>query len=136
MIDRGPRQAWGLLVSIATDDPDVLDPLRVEGRYRKWLGPTSGFDFALGLTRNQGYYYSDGTYGIEREVQLRGLTAAVGIEQGFLGIDARVDLLRGGGESENAVFLGARAGGYTGPVAAVALAVGFLGLMMLAYSGG
>lgn len=136
MINRGPREAWGLLASISTNDPDALDPLRVEGRYRKWLGSTSGLDLALGLTRNRGYYYSDGTYGTEREVQLRGLTAAVGIEQGFIGIDARVDFLRGGGESDRAVFMGVRAGSYAGPVTALALVAGFVGLMMVAYSGG
>ena len=132
MINRGPAAAWGVLVSFSTDDPDQLGLLRAEGRYRKWLGSTSGIDIALGLTQKSEWY------GLNPEVpvQLRGLTAAVGIEQALLGLHARVDVLRGGGESEQTLFAGVRAGGYAGPLSVVTLVVGFFGLMAMAYSGG
>ena len=130
MVNRGSSEAWGLLVSVSTDDPDVLGLLRSELRYRKWLGATSGLDLALGATGTRAYNE------VGDEVRMRGVTAAAGIDQGLLGVHARVDLLQGGGQSEQAVFAGVKVGGYAGPVAAVVLVVGFFGLMMLAYSGG
>ena len=130
MINRGRAEAWGVLFSIFTDDPDQLSLLRAEGRYRKWIGSASGIDLALGLTQHSGYDRFDA------EVERRGVTAAVGIQQGLLGVHGRVDLLRAGGETESAAFVGVGLGGYAGPLAAAGLVVGFIGLFAIAMSGG
>ena len=129
MINRGRSEAWGFLASISTDDPDVVGPLRAEMRYRKWLGSRSGIDAAVGLTRTRAYDE------MGNEVQLSGPTAAVSVQQGLLGVHARVDLLQGDGQSEQAVFAGVSAGGVAGPLSAAALVVGFYTLLMIAYSG-
>ncbi len=131
MINRGPAAAWGVLVSISTDDPDEIGLLRAEGRYRKWLGSTSGIDLAIGLTQKSEWYELNPG----RQVQLRGLTAAAGIEQGLLGLHARVDVVRGGGQSQQTVYAGVRTGGYAGLVSAATLVVGFIALFAMTYSG-
>ena len=131
MINHGPRSAWGILASYSTDDPDEIAPLRIEGRYRKWLGSSAGLDLGLGFT--QGDIYDESGNGT---IRLRGLTAAVGIEQGLIGVDGRVDLMRGGGDTEVATYVGVTAGGVAGPIAAATLVVGFFALFALTYSGG
>ena len=65
-----------------------------------------------------------------------GLTTSASVDYGLIGARARVDLLRGGGESEQVVSGGVHLGGFAGPLTAVTLVVGFFALFALAYSGG
>ena len=129
MLNRGPNEAWGLLLSSSALDNSSL--LRLEGRYRRWLGSAAGVDLALGLTQQRMY-----TGGEAGEALLRGLTTGASIEYGLVGLDARVDLMRGGGETEAASSVGIRVGGYAAPLTATVVVVGFFALFALAYSGG
>ena len=126
MINRGPTSAWGILGSYSTDDPDEIAPLRIEGRYRRWLGSSAGLELGLGFT--QANIYDDSGNAL---IGLRGLTAALGIEQGLFGVNGRVDLMRGGGDTEVATYVGVTAGGAAGPIAAATLVVGFFALFAM-----
>jgi hypothetical protein len=118
MRNRGPRTAWGGLLGLTTDHPEGLGLLRLEGRHRRWLGDQAGLDFGLGLA--QQYVYSES--GVP-DVRARGVTLGVGFDYTYAGVDARVDLLSGGGRSEHAAFVGVHTSSYAAPVAASALAV-------------
>jgi hypothetical protein len=65
-----------------------------------------------------------------------GLTTGASVDYGLIGAHTRVELLRGGGESEEVVSGGLHLGGYAGPLGVVVLVAGFFGLLALAYSGG
>lgn len=116
MRNRGPSTALGGLVGISTDDPEVFGLLRADGRYRRWTGSGAGVDVGLGLA--QKWVYSE--FGAQ-DVRARGLTAGIGFDLGYVGVDARIDRLRGGGRSQDGAFVGVHAGSQAAPAAAGAL---------------
>ena len=122
MRNRGTSSALGGLMAVSTDDPEGLGLLRVEGRYRRWLGSRAGVDVGLGLA--QKWVYSEN--GMDENVRARGLTAGVGLDFGYAGVDARIDRLRGGGRSRNGAFVGVHAGSQLGTAAAGVAAVATL----------
>lgn len=105
MRNRGPSTALGGLLAFTTDHPEGLGLLRGEGRYRRWIGSRTGVDVGLGLAQ-QWVYSRDGV----EDVRAVGFTAGVGLDFQFIGVDARIDRLRGGGRSRNGAFVGVHAG--------------------------
>ena len=118
MKNRGATDAFGGLVSIATQYRDGIGPLRAEGRYRRWIGDGTGVDFGLGVAQR----WVDTESGAP-DVRARGLTAGIGLDVGYAGIDARVDALRGGGRTRSGAFVGVHAGAQAGPTAAAVVAI-------------
>jgi hypothetical protein len=120
MVNRGTSVAWGgVLAGAAGDDPEAFS-LRAEGRYRRWIGPTRGIDLSAGVATKPVQTP------LREPVRAHGITAAIGVERGFVRADARIDALYGGGRPRGAVLVGVRFGSYAAPVAAFALtAVGF-----------
>lgn len=130
MRNRGSSTALGGLVAISTDDPEVFGLLRAEGRYRRWVGSGAGIDVGLGLAQKS--VYSDPCCDY---VRARGLTAGIGFDLGYVGVDARIDRLRGGGRSQNGAFVGVHAGSQAAPAAAGAL-VTVWAIAVIAYLSG
>ena len=119
MINRGPSDAVGLLASVM-QGPAPSGPTRVEGRYRRWLGGRTGLDLTLGYAQhNVGEFRGP-------DVWLRGVTAAAAIEHRMLGIESRVDRVRGGGRMETSASVGARVGGPAAPLTALAAYIGLI----------
>jgi hypothetical protein len=117
MVNRGPSVAWGgLLAGAAGDHPEDFS-LRAEARYRKWIGPTRGIDLSAGVATKPV------DTPLREPVRAHGLTAAVGVERGFVRAEARIDALYGGGRPRGAALVGVRFGSYAAPVAALALTV-------------
>jgi hypothetical protein len=118
MANRGANAALGgLLSASAGDEPEGSGLLRAEGRYRKWIGPTRGIDFSVGITQKLV------RTPFREPVRAQGLTAAVGVDQGLVGADVRVDALYGGARPRGAALVGIRFGSYAAPVAILAQAV-------------
>jgi hypothetical protein len=122
MANRGPDNALGLVVAIMTDYR--APAFRLESRYRRWLGPTKGLDLAAGIVRKP---LRDDTQGAIRHAV--GLTAAIGVERGYFGADARVDWLRDNGRPVVGGFVGLRAGSRAAPVATAAVTLAILALL-------
>jgi hypothetical protein len=122
MVNRSDNQALGLLASVgAADDPEGFSPVRIELRQRRWRGESGGVDLAIGLAQKR----VRSNAGVD-DLTAHGVTAAIGVEQGVLGADARVDWLRVNGQSRRGAFVGVRAGSYAAPITTVVLAVVFV----------
>ena len=126
MVNRGPHQAVGVTVSMLNGDL----PGRIEGRYRRWLGPDMGLDVSTGAMRAM-IRGEDGS----NTIPIHGLTGSVGLSGPHIGADARFDLARSRGRTVGATYLTVRTGGHT---AAIVTAIGFaafVGLLFLAFQG-
>ena len=100
MFNRGPKSAVGAVVGV-TADADGPVVLRAEGRYRRWLGSRTGLDISAGFAQNN-------VPALEPdEIRARGITAGIGLEHRWLGIDAHVDWLNADGRPRRATFVGA-----------------------------
>ena len=130
MRNRGTSSALGGLLAVSTDDATGFDVRRAEGRYRRWIGTRAGVDVGLGLAQKWVYSEID-----DKDVRARGLTAGLGVNVGYIGVDARIDALRGGGQPRNAAFLGVHANSQAASIAMGALALATLALF-LAWTGG
>ena len=65
------------------------------------------------------------------DTRARGITAGIGIDHRILGVDARIDWLKGAGEPRRAALLGAHTSSYaTGVVYAVGTILGMIGLVV------
>ena len=128
MVNRGPKQAVGLTLSMLNADL----PGRIEARYRRWLDPDLGLDVSAGAMRGaiRGAYDPD-------QAALRGLTTSMGISGAYIGADLRLDLARSStGRTVAATYFTARTGGRGAAIATAAGFALFMGLLYLAYSGG
>src|SRR5688572_27812734 len=130
MSNRGTSSALGGVLAVSTDDATGFDLRRVEGRYRRWVSSRTGVDVGLGLAQKWVYSEID-----DKDVRARGLTAGLGVNVGYIGVDARIDALRGGGQPRNAAFLGVHANSQAASIAMGALALATLALF-LAWTGG
>jgi hypothetical protein len=120
--------AFGFTGSLLMGQPSA----RIEARFRRWLAPDYGVDVSGGIA-------SGSVRGLDewKTTGARGVTAAVGISNTWIGADARVDLLRtGDGRTVHASYVGFRAGSQAGPIVAVAGFALLAGLFYLATSGG
>jgi len=130
MSNRGTSSALGGVLVVGTDDATGFDARRIEGRYRRWIGGRAGVDVGLGLAQKWVYSEID-----DKDVRARGLTVGLGLNRGYIGVDARIEALSGGGRARNAAFMGVHANSQAASIAMGALALAALGLF-LAWTGG
>jgi hypothetical protein len=117
MVNRGQNSAIGGTVSVDNRDPNGVVPSRLELRYRRWR-EKAGVDVSGGVTQYARHGQRSG----------QGLTAAAGLELGYVGIDARVDVLKSGDRAMVGGFVGGKATSLAAPLV-VAGAVAFIIIM-------
>lgn len=133
MLNRSDSSAIGGLLTWDVDRGWAA-PARGEARYRKWMG-IRGLDISGGVAHRglQGEG-TTGPGGTSQLVRAWGPTAAVGMDFGYIGGDARVEVLRGDNRTLVGGFLGARATSAGAPVAVVG-ALAFI-VALVATTGG
>ena len=92
--------------------------LRAEARYRRWIGDWAGVDVGFGVAQRRLEPETGNT-----DVRARGLTAGVGLDFPYVGMDFRIDALRGGGRSRTGSFVGIHANSQAAPSAAIVGAI-------------
>jgi hypothetical protein len=121
MSNRGTDHALGLTASLAAEDDRYgFGTTRLETRYRKWYSHGAAVDLSAGLSRKA---IDDSLW---HRANAAGITTAVGISNTYLGIDARVDLLRGDGRFLHGASVGVRAGSQMALPAGALVLVGFV----------
>ena len=125
MYNHRPRGAVGAVFSFTAGEYG-LELYRAEGRYRRWVGSHTGIDLGVGFTRE----LVPAGPGLD-DIRAHGITGGIGVEYRWIGIDARLDWLHGGGRARRATMIGAHtSSGGTGIVWAVGTALGIIALIM------
>ena len=99
---------------------------RGEVRYRRW----SSSDFALQATGGVVHWAVPGTTS-NRAEPATGVTGSVGVDRGWIGVDARLDFLQASGRQISAFSVGAHIG--ERPARAVLATAFALGLLLLSH---
>ena len=107
MFNYQPKAAVGALAVFAPDPYNGWFLLRSEARHRLWIGRRTGIDVGVGFAQE---WVPVGTE--MDDIKARGISGAIGIEHGIIGIDARVNWLKSGGESHHAGLVGVRTSSY------------------------
>jgi hypothetical protein len=107
MFNYQPKVAVGALAVFAPDPYNGWFLLRSEARHRLWIGNRTGIDLGVGFAQAWVPVGSD-----MDDIKARGISGAIGIEHGIIGIDARVDWLNAGGEPRRVGLVGVRTSSY------------------------
>jgi hypothetical protein len=129
MFNVRPNAAVGAMLA-STVDANGIGVLRTEARYRRWIGRRTGVDLGAGFAQT----WVPTTGDPRDDIRARGITGGIGIEHRFVGIDARLDWLNGGGEPWHAALIGVRTSSSGSAVAAgVLFIVGIIGFIAFPY---
>ena len=100
MFNHRPNAAVGAIFAFHADEYG-LGLLRAEGRYRRWVGSRTGIDLGVGFAQARVPAGS----GLD-DIKARGVTGGIGVEHRWIGLDARLDWLNGGGRRRHAALVG------------------------------
>ena len=129
MFNHRPNAAAGAIFAFTAGEYG-LDLLRAEGRYRRWVGSYTGIDLGVGFAQElvpAGPGRDD--------IRARGITGGIGVEYRWIGVDARLDWLHGGGRPRHAIMVGAHtSSGGTGIVWAVGTALGIVAMIAQSFA--
>ena len=128
MFNHRPNAAVGAIFAFHADEYG-LDLLRAEGRYRRWLGSRTGVDIGIGFAQAR----VPAGFGLD-DIKARGITGGIGVEYRWIGVDARLDRLNGGGRERNATLVGVHTSSIgTGIVYGVGLIAGIIAFVAMPF---
>jgi hypothetical protein len=128
MFNYRPNAAAGVIFAF-TGSEYGLELLRAEGRYRHWVGTYTGIDVGVGYAQAR---VPAGT-GLD-DIRARGISAGIGVEYRWIGVDARLDWLHAGGRRRQATMVGAHtSSGGTGLVWAVGTVLGMIAFIAMPF---
>jgi hypothetical protein len=115
MFNRGDDHAIGWTAGLAKDWRYGFVTTRLETRYRKWYSTSRAIDLSAGVARKAIHDSA------QQRVHAVGITSSAGVSNTYLGVDARVDLLRGDGRFARGGSLGIHTGSQLALPAGVAV---------------
>ena len=125
MFNHRSNAAMGAILAVNPNEYG-LELLRAEGRYRRWVGSGTGIDLGVGFAQARVPAGS----GLD-DIKARGITGGLGVEHRWIGVDARLDWLNGGGKPRHAALVGVHTSSSgSGIVWAVGTALGIVALIL------
>jgi hypothetical protein len=129
MTNVSPRVARGFTGSVGLADyGDRGLPFRAEFRQRWWKSATLATEASAGLATQYIVSIEDGP------VRANGITARLGVEYDWIGLDARSDILHAGDRTATGVSVGLKATSKQGTTAFAVFGAGILALIILVAS--